>query len=60
MQLLKECNSAYAETVVKFPLFDVLMGILFGLMEENEEIRSALPFCNTKTTHLFLFRVLEK
>lgn len=58
MQLLEECNSAYAETVVKFPPFDVQMGLLFDLMEENEEIRLALPFCNTNTTHLL--EVLEK
>ena len=38
--------------------FDILVGISLDLMEKNEEVRLALPFCNTNTTH-FCFWALE-
>lgn len=42
------CN---LDVIVYVRFFDILAGISLDLMEKNEEIRLALPFCNTNTTH---------
>lgn len=45
--ILVLCN---LDVTVYVRFFDVLAGISLDLMEKNEEIRLALPFCNT-TAH---------